>query len=135
MSCSKTIANMTSEDCVTFTRSISLAESLPLYQEVFFVGIVCMAQFMSQAGLSQTLISHLVGQSFGIENEPGQLSWVVSAFGLTIRKFILIACRLGNLLGYKPMVVFGFVWFGIWSVICSLIIYSRHIFFIVARPI
>lgn len=89
-----------------------------LFREILFVGIICMAQFMNQAGLGMALSPlHIIGRSFGIENSPGQLSWLIAAYSLTVGTFILIAGRLGDLFGHKLLFIAGFLWFGLWSVL------------------
>jgi MFS family permease len=111
-----------------------------LLQEACFVGILCMAQLMTQASLGQAIAPlHIIGSSFHTTN-PGQLSWFPAAYSLTVGTFILIAGRLGDLYGHKKFFVAGFVWYGIWSLIAGFSVYaasSKHgiIFFDVCRAL
>lgn len=107
----------------------------PLH-EVSFIVIICAAQFLTQAGLGQTILPlHLVGLSFGPQT-PGQLSWYVAAYSLTVGTFILIAGRLGDMFGHKLLLIIGFSWFGFWSLITGLSVYSHSpIFFDVCRAL
>jgi MFS family permease len=108
--------------------------SLPLHREILFIGTACMVQVLTQGGFGQTLsIAYIIGQSFGMENQPGELSWFTSAYGLTMGTFILVAGRLGDMFGYKKMVVFGFLWLGTWSLVCGLAVFWGHGLFVVAR--
>ena len=106
--------------------------SLP--HEILFVAIICSAQLLTQAALGQAIaILRIIGESFGTTN-PGQLSWFAAAYSLTVGTFILIAGRLGDILGHKKLFVAGYLWFGLWSLIAGLSVYSRsQIFFDVCR--
>lgn len=114
-------------------RSASIAHTLSPIREFLFVTIICLAQFMTQAALGQCLsILHIIGQDFGITN-PGRLSWLIAGYSLTVGTFILIAGRLGDVFGYKRMLIIGFSWFTVWSVVEGLASYSGHVLFIFAR--
>ncbi|MCJ1422820.1 Low affinity NH4+ transporter [Sticta canariensis] len=107
-----------------------------LVHEITFIVIICSAQFLTQAGLGQTVFPlHLIGQSFGPQT-PGQLSWYIAAYSLTVGTFILIAGRLGDIFGHKLLLVIGFSWFGFWSLIAGLSVYSHSpIFFDICRSL
>lgn len=102
--------------------------------EIAFVGIICAAQLLTQAGLGQAVFPlPIIGESFGKQNTT-QLSWYVAAYALTVGTFILIAGRLGDVFGHKQMLVIGFGWFGLWSLVAGLSVYSHSaIFFNVCR--
>lgn len=111
----------------------SIAETLPLGKEILFVGLICCAQFTTQVGLGQCLaILHFIGDSYGLSN-PGELSWLIAAYSLTVGTFILLAGRLGDVYGYKKMLIIGFSWFSVWSMIAGLAVYSNHVLFNFAR--
>lgn len=111
----------------------SIAETLPLGKEILFVGLICCAQFTTQVGLGQCLaILHVIGDSYGLSN-PGELSWLIAAYSLTVGTFILLAGRLGDVYGYKRMLIIGFSWFSVWSMIAGLAVYSNHVLFNFAR--
>ena len=118
------------------TKSISnrsVAETLPLGHEIMFVGTICSAQFMTQCGLGQCLgILHVIGDDFGL-TKPGELSWLIAAYSLTVGTFILLAGRFGDVYGYKKMLIIGFLWFSLWSMIAGLAVYSNHVLFNFAR--
>ena len=113
--------------------NMSIAETLPLGHEILFVGTICSAQFMTQGGLGQCLgILHVIGDDFGLSN-PGELSWLIAAYSLTVGTFILLAGRFGDVYGYKKMLIIGFLWFSLWSMIAGLAVYSNHVLFNFAR--
>ena len=114
-------------------KSKSIAETLPLPREILFVGIVVLAQFTTQAGLGQGLATlHVVGRSFGITDQS-QLSWLIAGYSLTIGSFILISGRFGDMFGYKKLLIIGFSWFAVWSLVAGLAVYSNHVLFVFAR--
>ncbi|GAB7350964.1 hypothetical protein MBLNU459_g1465t1 [Dothideomycetes sp. NU459] len=111
----------------------SIAESMGKLEEFLFVAVICLAQLMTQAALGQTLsILHVIGDAFNLTN-PGDLSWLIAGYSLTVGTFILVAGRFGDLFGYKLMLLIGFVWFSIWSMVAGLSVYSNHVLFVFAR--
>ncbi|OKL58266.1 Drug resistance protein [Talaromyces atroroseus] len=103
--------------------------------EVLFVTVVCMAQFMTQAALSTCLSPlDIIGDSFDIGN-PGILSWLIAGYSLTVGTFILFFGRCGDLFGYRVMMIIGFSWFAIWSMVAGVSVYSNYILFIFARAL
>lgn len=103
---------------------------MPLRREVPFVFIVCSSNIVTQASLGMTIAPlNIIGRSFGSPS-PGQLSWFVAAFALTVGTFILIAGRLGDMFGHKLMFISGFLWYGLWSLVTGFSSYSHsQIFF------
>ena len=114
-------------------REKSIAETLPLSREIIFVGVVVLAQFTAQVGLGQGLATlHVVGKSFGITDQA-QLSWLIAGYSLTIGSFILISGRFGDMFGYKRLIIIGYSWFAVWSMVAGLAVYSNHVLFVFAR--
>ncbi|KAI2602551.1 MFS general substrate transporter [Hypoxylon sp. NC1633] len=111
----------------------SIAETLSLPREILFVMVICFGQLFTQAGLGQVIsIIRTIGDSFGIVN-PGELSWFVAGYSLTIGTFILFSGRLGDIYGHKTMFLIGMGWYSLWSMVCGLAVYSNHVLFIFAR--
>lgn len=111
-------------------------ESLKIgkFHEVLFIGVVVMAQFMCLAGLGQAIAPQAyIADGLGVTN-PGQEAWFAAAYSLTTGTFILIAGRMGDILGHKRMFVFGYLFLGIWSGFAGFSAYvGRQIFFDVCR--
>ena len=103
---------------------------IPLRQEIPFVFIICSSNIVTQASLGMTIAPlSVIGKSFGILN-PGQMSWFVAAFSLTVGTFILIAGRLGDMFGHKRLFIGGFLWYGLWSLVTGFSAFSHsQIFF------
>lgn len=113
--------------------NMSIADTLSLPREILFVLIICFGQLFTQAGLGQAIsIIHTIGTSFNITN-PGELSWFMAGYSLTVGTFILFSGRLGDVFGHKTMFLTGMGWYALWSIICGLAIYSNHVLFIFAR--
>jgi MFS family permease len=81
------------------------------------------------------LILSSIGRTFEI-HEPGELSCLVAGCSLTVETFILISGRLGDVYRYKHMLVVGYVWYPVWSLVAGLALYDTkngYIMFIFAR--
>jgi MFS family permease len=108
------------------SRTKSIAEALSPIREFLFIGLLCCAQLVTQAGLLNSLnILHIIGSDLGITN-PGVLSWLVAGYSLTVGTFILLSGRCGDLFGYKIMMIIGFAWFAIWNIIAGFSVYASR---------
>ena len=111
------------------TSQSSIAPPKSPWEEGLFVVVLCMAQFMTQAGLGISIVPvYIIGHSFNTSN-PGELSWFAAAYSLTVGTFILVAGRLGDVYGHRLMFVAGFSWFGLWSLLGGFSVWSNQIFF------
>lgn len=111
------------------TSQSSIAPPNTIWKEISFVTVVCMAQFMTQAGLSLSIPPvYLIGSSFGT-SVAGELSWYTAAYSLTVGTFILFSGRLGDVYGHRLMFIAGFAWFGLWSLLAGFSVWSGQIFF------
>jgi EmrB/QacA subfamily drug resistance transporter len=80
--------------------------------------IVCLAQLMIV--LDTTIVNvALPAIQRDLHFSPGDLSWVVNAFLLTFGSFLLLAGRLGDLLGRKQIFMAGLVIFTLASIACG----------------
>ncbi|KAI0127744.1 major facilitator superfamily domain-containing protein [Xylariales sp. AK1849] len=113
--------------------AVSIAETLPLHREILFVTVICLAQLFTQAGLGQAIpILHVIGNNYGL-SEPGDLSWFIAGYSLTVGTFILFAGRLGDMFGYKTIFLTGMAWFSLFSMVCGLAVFSNHVLFTFGR--
>ncbi|KAK5703999.1 multidrug-resistance type transporter aminotriazole resistance [Elasticomyces elasticus] len=114
-------------------RTASLNKAVSLPREILVVGIICLSQLTTQVGFSNTLVLlHVIGRSFEITN-PGKEAWLVAGYSLTVGTFILVFGRMGDVFGYKRMLVIGYTWFALWSMVAGLAIYSNYVLFVFAR--
>ncbi|KXL44957.1 hypothetical protein M433DRAFT_6072 [Acidomyces richmondensis BFW] len=121
------------ERVATLRKTKSLDKTVSLPREILVVGFITLAQFTTQVGLGQTLsILHVIGKSFGIDN-PGIESWLIAGYSLTVGTFILLSGRLGDVFGYKRMLIIGYAWFALWELVAGLSVYSNDVLFIWAR--
>ncbi|KAI4821480.1 MFS general substrate transporter, partial [Aureobasidium sp. EXF-8845] len=104
------------------------------FHEALFIGVVVLAQFMCLAGLGQAIAPvKIIASGLHVDN-PGQEAWFSAAYSLTTGTFILIAGRLGDILGHKRVFVFGYLFLGIWSGFAGFSAYvGKQIFFDVCR--
>lgn len=111
-------------------------EQVPMstLHEVLFIGVVACSHLMTQAGLGQILAPiDTVARSFGTTN-PGEMSWFIAGYSLTVGTFILISGRLGDIMGHKRVFAFGYLWLGIWSCFTGFSVYpGSQVFFDICR--
>lgn len=60
-------------------------------------------------------------------------SWYVAAYSLNVGTYVLIARQLLDNYGHRFMILMGYVWLGLWSIVCGLSIYLGYVLFIVSR--
>lgn len=93
-----------------------------------------MAHFTTQVGLGQLLaIVQIIGSDFNISHSPGILSWLSAGYSLTVGTFILVSGRMGDIFGYKRMLVIGYVWYAVFSLVAGCSVYSNYVLFVFAR--
>ncbi|KAI1502356.1 major facilitator superfamily transporter [Biscogniauxia marginata] len=113
--------------------SIWAAENISLPREILMVFIVCMAQLCTQSAYMETLmLLHVIGDNYNVTS-PGQLAWLVAGYSITVGTFILFSGRLGDAFGYKRILLIGFSWFSVWSVIAGASVYSNFVLAVFSR--
>ncbi|KAK4543251.1 hypothetical protein LTR36_005801 [Oleoguttula mirabilis] len=113
------------------TQSLDKVVSLP--RELLVIGIICLSQFMTQVGFGQGISAlQIVSADFGV-SDAGIQSWFMAGYSLTVGSFILVSGRLGDVYGYRRMLIIGYTWFAVWSMVAGLSVYSNYVLFIFAR--
>jgi len=132
-SANDSLPNQSSGEKPTNSSSSKLI-NMSLAREVCFVGICAMSHFMTQAALGQALVPiDIIAQDFG-EVSPGQQSWFIAAYSLTVGTFIMASGQLGDIFGHKRVFAFGYAWLGLWSCFAGFSAYNHsQIFFDVCR--
>jgi len=83
------------------------------------LAIVCMAQLMIV--LDTTIVNvALPAIQHDLHFTQGNLTWVVNAFILTMGSFLLLAGRLGDLIGRRSVFLGGLIVFTVASVLCGI---------------
>lgn len=111
-----------------------LGLNISTLHEVVFVGVVVVAQLMALAGLGQAIAPmKIIAAGLGVDN-PGEEAWFAASFSLTVGTFILISGRMGDILGHKRMLIFGYFFLGVWSGFAGFSAYvADHVFFDICR--
>lgn len=113
--------------------SVWASQAMSLPREMMFVAVICLTQFCNQAASSVTLfLVNKIGADLGVTDQ-GLLGWLVAGFSLTAGTFLLLSGRLGDAFGYKLLLMLGFAWFGLWSAIAGVALYSGYTLFVFAR--
>lgn len=102
-------------------------------REILFNIMVAFLQLIPQSTLTTVFpVSGDIAESFSISN-PSVMPWLVAAYALSFGTFILVGGRLGDIFGYKTMVVIGYSILSLWSVVAALSHYAGYELFFVAR--
>ncbi|EGO57255.1 hypothetical protein NEUTE1DRAFT_129283 [Neurospora tetrasperma FGSC 2508] len=92
---------------------------LSLVHEVVLVFVLCLAQFLSLAAMNQTVAPMLILAKYFDIHDYGNLSWFSAAYSMTVGTFMLPSGRLGDIHGHKLLVMIGWAWFSLWSLVCG----------------
>jgi MFS family permease len=80
------------------------------------VATVCLAHFLTQAGLSQSVAPlPFIASSFTAPDHKPSSAWYSAAYSLAVGTFILPSGRFGDVYGHKRLFVIGWLWFAITS--------------------
>ena len=89
-------------------------------REIILLAVLCSAQLLTQAAFGQSVAPlHIIGATFTSNPSPGTLSWYPAAYSLTVGTFILPAGRLGDIFGHRRLLLLGYAWFALWSLIAG----------------
>lgn len=119
-------AEHTYSDTAPLTQGTCFTETKPdgTFRQLIFVVIVCSVQYLSLAGLAQTFAPlNVLSDSLNINN-PEATAWPTAAYSLALGSCILMAGRLGDLLGHRIVFISGWLWFGFASVGCGFSFYG-----------
>jgi MFS family permease len=101
--------------------------------EALLVLVLCSSHLLTQAALGQVIAPLLIISKDLDSPNVMATSWYVAAYSLTVGTFVLIAGQLGDNFGHRFMILVGYVWLGLWSIICGFSVYSGNVLFIVSR--
>lgn len=110
-----------------------LSDKMSRSQEIVFNLVICTVQLIPQACLTTCFpILQIIAQTFKLK-DPSRLPWLIAAYALSFGTTILLAGRLGDIFGHKKMVVLGFCWLSVFSILGGLSHYTSYEVFFVAR--
>lgn len=112
---------------MTPTHPITLHDppKIPLLREIAFIGVVAVSHLMTQAAMGQAMAPlNYIGATFGTTS-LADMTWFIASHSLTVGTFILVAGRLGDILGHKRVFVFGYAWLGMWAAFCGFAAYTH----------
>lgn len=95
-------------------------DEISLFRESMFLLCMCLQQLLTQSSVAQTTNpTSEIGATFGVQDNPGEMSWFTSAFSFSVGTFILISGRLGDIYGYKKIYLLGMAWISVFSLLCG----------------
>ncbi|KAI5953627.1 ATR1 [Candida jiufengensis] len=105
------------------------------FHELIVVTLVCLAQFLTQAGITMCLSTmNIILKDFKNSDSSSLATWFMGGYALTVGSFILVSGRIADLFGLKKVFVIGWIWIIIWSIIAGCSYYTNSIiFFIICR--
>lgn len=78
------------------------------------------------------VLLRVIGQTFDVAS-PLRLAWFVAGYSLTVGTFIMFSGRLGDVFGHKRMLIIGYCWFSLWSLVSGLSVFSGFKLAVFAR--
>lgn len=105
------------------------------YMEYAFILSSCFGQVMTLAATTDVL-THMnqLQKTFG---SPAAFKpWYMASFGLSVGTIILISGRYGDVYGIKKVLLGGYLWTVLWSILSGISWYTQHLgpsFYVVAR--
>jgi len=103
--------------------------------EYVFIVSACAGQFLVQSA-TMDVLSIMVQLQKSFNSESSFRPWYMASFGLATGTMILISGRYGDTFGIKRVVLGGYLWTILWSLLCGFAWYTRHLgpdFFVAAR--
>ncbi|KAK0623699.1 hypothetical protein B0T14DRAFT_565029 [Immersiella caudata] len=112
------------------------------------VFVLCLGQFLSLAGMIQTVSPLLILAEYFDTHDYGDLSWFSAAYSMTVGTLILPVVsplsrtsyvqpvgRLGGTYDHKRILTLGWAWFALWSFNSSLCTPNQLIHFAIFRAL
>lgn len=96
-------------------------------REILFILIICSSQFSTLLGAVQGMPQiAAIGVSFNVPADRFLiLGWANGAFATTVGSFVILAGKLGDVLGHKLIFCIGYGWLALWSLITGFSRYSE----------
>lgn len=92
--------------------------------EYLFICSACIGQLLTNAASNCTL-THMNQLLTDFDVPESMKPWFMASFGLAIGTVILISGRLGDVYGIKRVLIGGYIWTVVWSILCGISYYNR----------
>lgn len=100
--------------------------SISRAREILLIATLSTTQAVQEACLGIVIAALVpIGVSFGVQDDAAQQSWFAASYSLTVGTFVLPSGRLGDVYGHKNLVIIGWLWFSVWSVVTGLSVYVQ----------
>lgn len=90
-----------------------------------FVFCAAMGQFLTQNATTDVL-THMYQLSSHFNTDSAFMPWYMASFGLSVGTIILVAGRYGDVYGMKKVILGGYVWTVVWSILCGISWYTKN---------
>lgn len=101
-------------------------EKVPISRarEILLIATLSTTQAVQEACLGIVIAGLVpIAESFGVQDDRAQQSWFAASYALTVGTFVLPAGRLGDVYGHKNLVLIGWLWFSVWSIVTGLSVF------------
>ncbi|KAI8821474.1 major facilitator superfamily domain-containing protein [Fimicolochytrium jonesii] len=87
--------------------------------EAQFIACIAASQLLTVGALGNTTFTlNQIAAGVGT-SDVASLAWFMAAFSLTGGALVLIAGRIGDMLGHKQVYIAGWLWMALWTFICG----------------
>ena len=105
------------------------------YLEYVFILCACFGQLITMA-VTTNVLTHMNLLQEDFNSSSSFKPWYMASFGLSVGTIILVSGRYGDVYGIRRVLVGGYIWNIIWSILCGIAWYTQHLgpdFYVVAR--
>lgn len=105
------------------------------WTEYVFIVAICSCQLITQSGTTDVL-THMYQLQDSFNDSNAKIPWYLASFGMAVGTLIIFSGRVGDAYGLKRVLLGGYIWTVIWSILCGISYYDRGAgsnFYIAAR--
>lgn len=94
------------------------------WMEYAFILCAAFGQFLTQNATTDVLV-HMYQLTEDFDTSSAFMSWYMASFGLAVGTIILVSGRYGDVYGIKKVIIGGYVWTVLWSILCGIAYYTK----------